>query len=93
MYFGTKSYLKSNRYHTAKHALKKKVSTFFYPRKKSAASMNYTVSKSFKTRPGLAGRPRSVVGPSLGKKQAGNWPGQTRSTRRVNPGPGQAKPD
>jgi hypothetical protein len=46
-------------------------------------------------RPGLArrvnpgpGRPGPVAGPGLSKKQVGNWPGQTRSTRRVDPGPG-----
>jgi hypothetical protein len=27
------------------------------------------------------GRPGPMVGPGLSKKQAGNWPGQTRSTR------------
>jgi hypothetical protein len=37
---------------------------------------------SFKTRSGPAGRPGSVAGPGLSKKQAGNWLGQTRSTRR-----------
>ena len=31
------------------------------------------------------GRPGSVAGPGPSKKQAGNWPGQTRSTRRVDP--------
>jgi len=36
-------------------------------------------------KPGPAGRPR----PGLSKKQAGNWPGETRSTRRVDPGPGR----
>jgi len=36
---------------------------------------------SFETRPGLASRPGSVAGPGLSKKQAGNWPGETRSTR------------
>jgi len=35
------------------------------------------------------GRPGPVAGPGLSKKQAGNWPGQTRSTRRVDPGPGR----
>jgi hypothetical protein len=36
---------------------------------------------------GPAGRPGTVAGPGLSKKQAGNWPGQTRLTRRVDPGP------
>jgi hypothetical protein len=44
---------------------------------------------SFETRPGPAGRPGSVAGPGLSKKQARNWPGETRSTRRVDPGPGR----
>ena len=35
------------------------------------------------------GRPGSVAGPGPSKKQAGNWPGQTRSTRRVDPGTGR----
>ena len=36
---------------------------------------------SFETRPGPAGRPGSVAGPGLSKKQARNWPGETRPTR------------
>ena len=35
------------------------------------------------------GRPGSVAGPGPSKKQAGNWPGQTRSTQRVDPGTGR----
>ena len=49
----------------------------------------WSFEQCFKTRPGPAGRPGSVAGPGLSKKQAGNWPGQTRSTRRVDPGPGR----
>ena len=39
-------------------------------------------------KPDPAGRP-GRPGPGLSKKQAGNWPGETRSTRRVDPGPGR----
>jgi len=42
-------------------------------------------------RPGPARRvdPGSVVGPGLSKKQARDWLGQTRSTRRADLGPGR----
>jgi hypothetical protein len=44
-----------------------------------------TKNQCFKTWPGPAGRPGSEAGPGLSQKQAGNWPGQTRSPRRADP--------
>jgi hypothetical protein len=45
-------------------------------------------NQCFKTRTGPAGRPGPETGPGGGKNPLGNWPGETRSTRRVDPGPG-----
>ena len=53
--------------------------------------MLVTLKHSFKTRTGPAGRPGRPgpeTDPGGGKNPLGNWPGETRSTRRVDPGPG-----
>jgi hypothetical protein len=47
--------------------------------------------QSFKTRTGPASRPRPGTGPGGGKNPLGKWPSETRSTRRVDPGPGQTR--
>jgi len=44
--------------------------------------------QSFKTRTGPAGRPGPGIGSGGGKNPLGNWPGETRSTRWVDLGPG-----
>jgi len=44
----------------------------------------YWVVKCIVLRPG----PGPGTGPGEGKNPLGNWPGKTRSTRRVDPGPG-----
>jgi len=54
---------------------------------------NISYMQSFKTRTGSAGRPGSGrpgpgTGPGGGKNLLWSWPGKTRSTRRVDPGPG-----
>ena len=51
------------------------------------------MTQCFKTRTGPAGRPGPgrpgpETGPGGGKNPLGNWPGETRSTRWVDPGPG-----
>jgi len=51
----------------------------------------YIVLKSGPARrvdPGL-GRPGPGTGPDRGKNPPGNWPGETQSTRQVDPGPGR----
>jgi len=63
--------------------------------------MEGPLSQCFKTRTGSAGRPGRPgpeTGPGGGKNPLGSWPGETRSTRRVDPGTGppgqtQLRPD
>jgi hypothetical protein len=43
---------------------------------------------SFKTRTGPVGRLGPGTGPGGGKNPLESWPGETRLTRRVDPGPG-----
>jgi len=58
--------------------------------KKRKQNTEFLTSKlqCFKTRTGPAGRPGPGTGPGEGKNPLGNWPGETRSTRRVDPRPG-----
>jgi hypothetical protein len=51
-----------------------------------------TPCQCFKTRPGTAGRPGSVAGPGLSKKQAGNWPGRPGGSTRDPAGPARPNP-
>ena len=46
------------------------------------------VYQCFKTWTGPAGRPGPGTGQGGGKNPFGSWPGETRSTRQVDPGPG-----
>ena len=50
-----------------------------------------TSTQCFKTRigpTGHPGRPEPGIDPGGGKNPLGNWPGKTRSTWQVDPGPG-----
>ena len=66
--------------------------------KKTDSKQLFFMNESIVLKPGLArrvdpGSSRSGpgTGPGLSKNSSGSWPGETQSTRRVNPEPGRPR--